>query len=153
MSLIELLNVRRYVSVSLHKDPRLVTDTQRLMPTCANNIVEPQILNFQSRYAAILNMKRLYPVRPTQHPEHEKMLAEIWRAGRLSDTLVEMERVGHQDEITDRAQEGWRRLGFNVADQEEGGAGPLLATVLFQDTGELGLECLVGSENGIVRRS
>lgn len=113
------------------------------MPTCANNIVEPQILNFQSRYAAILNTKRLKPVRTGRHPEHEKMLAEIWRAGRLGDTRYETERLGHPGEDTERNQDGWRRLGLYVEEQEEDGEGPFLEIDLFRDTGELGLECLV----------
>lgn len=113
------------------------------MPTCANNIVEPQILNFQSRYTAILNLKRLTPVRPGRHPEHEKMMGEVWRAGRLGDTHIEMERLGQLRHETGRTQEGWRKLGLAVEDQDEDGVGPFLEVDLFRDTGELGLDCLV----------
>ena len=115
------------------------------MPTCSNNIVKPQILNFQARYANILHHHRLRAVRPSQSKEQERMLAEIWQAGRLGvDDHGPVERLkgGHGNK---RTSAGWRKIGLYV-DGEEGEAPFLMEADLFRDVGDLGLECLVGEK-------
>lgn len=77
--ILENLGIRRYVS--------------RLIPTSTNNIISPHILNFQSCLCVILQYKRLRSVRPGQYKEHEKMLKEIWEAGKLGE-LAKAEEIG-----------------------------------------------------------
>ena len=117
------------------------------MPTCANNIVEPQILNFQARYAAMLQNRRLTPVRPAQRPNQERMLGDIWALGRLGESSAPgMERLSADTNVTvKRSWAGWRRIGLWVNDESGFGeeTDPLLEVELFRDVGELGLECLV----------
>lgn len=116
------------------------------MPTCNGNTVEPHIHNFQSRYAAILNYRRLKPVRPSQYAEQEKMLQDIWRVGGLGDTSG-MEHVQSEHVVSERHAEGWKRIGLEVEEAEdEHGLGDFLEVELFRDVGELGLECLVGRD-------
>lgn len=124
------------------------------MPTCVNNIVEPQILHFQSRYAAILNHRRAKAVRPAQNPLQEKMLSEIWHVGRLSHSndLQSREMIQEAGQTpagaVDRDWTGWRKIGLVVDDPEAGENGGfpfLIEAELFRDVGELGLECLVSS--------
>ena len=98
------------------------------MPTCTNNIVQPQILAFQARYATVLRHRRLQPVRPAKNPEQESMLRDIWGIGKLA---------GEEDEGRSyRERSGWDRLGWIYDEGSEAG--------LFKDVGQLGLECLVG---------
>jgi hypothetical protein len=125
------------------------------MPSCQNNTVSPQILNFQARYAAILNQRRTKHVRPAQDAGQEKMLNEIWHVGRLGEGsrqsgLETITNGGtHADYSTNpiagRDWLGWRRLGL-IDDIDEGDVDEpayLLEVDLFRDVGELGLECLV----------
>lgn len=128
------------------------------MPSCLNNTVQPQILNFQARYTSILNHRRTKLVRPTQEPLQEKMLNEIWHVGRLgesSDNQPGMETVlpnsngentSHSAGLVGRSWVGWWKLGL-IGDQADdaGVEEPayLLEAELFRDVGELGLECLV----------
>jgi hypothetical protein len=127
---------------------------QRLMPTCLNNTVQPQILNFQARYASILNQRRTKHVRPAQNPNQEKMLNEIWHVGRLGEQSrpppgleTIMNAHGHADTtgFAGRDNMGWRSLGLvdDVDDSEGDEPAYLLEVDLFRDVGELGLECLV----------
>jgi engulfment/cell motility protein 1 len=123
------------------------------MPTCVNNIVEPQILHFQGRYAAILNHRRAKAVRPAHFPLQEKMLSEIWHHARLGqlndyDQLPPDQREARAGD-SERSWDGWRRLGLEVDDQEAGENGDfpfLVEAELFRDVGELGLECLVSTD-------
>lgn len=108
--ILENLGIRRYVS--------------RLIPTSTNNIISPHILNFQSCLCVILQYKRLRSVRPGQYKEHEKMLKEIWEAGKLGEI--------------DRGMKGWWMIGLG----EEGQDRMLGEGAMFTDVGELGLECL-----------
>ncbi|KIR28517.1 hypothetical protein I309_02441 [Cryptococcus deuterogattii LA55] len=85
--ILENLGICRYVS--------------RLIPTSTNSVISPHFLNFQSRLCVILQQKRLRSVRPGQYKEHEKMLKEIWDAGKLGE-LAKME------EIEGEAGEGGR---------------------------------------------
>nr|XP_031861447.1 uncharacterized protein CI109_003051 [Kwoniella shandongensis]KAA5528519.1 hypothetical protein CI109_003051 [Kwoniella shandongensis] len=134
VSVLEYVNVRRYVS--------------RLIPTCSNNIVEPQILNFQTRYAAILQNRRLRPVRPSHSPYQEKLLREIWDAGRLSATddgtgtgsAGDSSGFGHGHGVV-RNWAGWKRMGLCL-DGDDSEPPFLMEVELFRDVGELGLECL-----------
>lgn len=147
ITILEGLSIRRYISVR-------VTDfwigiwltSQRLMPTCVNNTVEPQILNFQARYATILNHLRQRSVRPAQHPEQERMLSDIWRAGRLGVSDPDNRRFSEDQGTSERSWEGWRKIGLTVEEEDGEGEAPFLMEVdLFRDTGELGLECLVST--------
>ncbi|KAK8844114.1 hypothetical protein IAR55_006908 [Kwoniella newhampshirensis] len=132
VAILEHLNVRRYVS--------------RLMPTCLNNTVEPQIHNFQARYATILQNRRLRPVRPSHSPYQEKMLREIWDAGRLgsADDGTGSGRgssgFGHGHGVV-RNWAGWQRMGLYL-DGDDSEPPFLMEVELFRDVGELGLECL-----------
>jgi hypothetical protein len=45
---------------------------------------------------------------------------------------------------SERTSEGWKRIGL-YADEEDPTTGPFSEVDLFQDTGELGLDCLVSS--------
>ena len=134
------------------------SDVQRLMPTCAGNVVESQILNFQARYAAILDHRRSKPIRPIIYPEQERMLDDIWQAGYLGedDVLSTGHSHGPQGSRTpkspkspqhssrghaERRLEGWRRIGLGLA--EESGLPITSESDLFRDVGALGLECLV----------
>jgi engulfment/cell motility protein 1 len=133
----------------------LYSYSQRLMPSCQNNTVSPQILNFQARYAAVLNQRRTKHVRPAQDAAQEKMLNEIWHVGRLGEesrqsgveTIVNGN-AGAQvttNTIAGRDWLGWRKLGL-IHDIEEGDVDEpayLVEVDLFRDVGELGLECLV----------
>ncbi len=115
------------------------------MPTCSNNVVEPPILKFQLQYTIILHHRRNQAVRPAQHPEQDRMLSDIWNAGRLgSDGRERVERLsnGHGEE---RSWEGWRKIGLYVEDEEDGEVPFLMEVELFRDVGELGLECLVNA--------
>ncbi|ORY33129.1 hypothetical protein BCR39DRAFT_521383 [Naematelia encephala] len=124
--ILESLGLRRYVS--------------RLMPTCANNIVEPQILNFQARYATILHNRRHRPVRPAQDAQQEKMLSEIWHAGRLDNNKIDgTPKIQSGGE---RTWEGWRRIGLWPEFEGDDVPAFLMEVDLFRDVGELGLECL-----------
>ncbi|OXG40065.1 hypothetical protein C359_03987 [Cryptococcus neoformans Bt120] len=143
--ILENLGIRRYVS--------------RLIPTSTNNIISPHILNFQSCLCVILQYKRLRSVRPGQYKEHEKMLKEIWEAGKLGE-LAKAEEIGGEvgdrgaglgagpgmgmgkfglglGEI-DRGMKGWWMIGLG----EEGQDRMLGEGAMFTDVGELGLECL-----------
>lgn len=119
------------------------------MPSCVNNVCEPQILTFQARYATILQSRRLRPVRPQIHKVQEQMLAEIWDAGSLGaepgnlTPRSPMRGTSHEQPTQhNRHQAGWHRLGL-TADNDDGGDKPFLMEVeLFRDVGELGLECL-----------
>ncbi|KAK4688356.1 hypothetical protein P7C73_g1754, partial [Tremellales sp. Uapishka_1] len=118
VTVLEDLSIRRYVS--------------RLMPTCSNNLLEPQILSFQARYATVLHRLRMTHVRPKQNPADEKMLAEIWAAGKLGEPAA---RVPNE-----RNREGWKRMGLESGKEEEP---PFMMEVdLFKDVGVLGLQCL-----------
>ncbi|WVF65412.1 hypothetical protein IAT40_000139 [Kwoniella sp. CBS 6097] len=128
VAVLEHLSVRRYVS--------------RLMPTCANNAVEPQILNFQSRYAVILQHRRLRPVRPATNPYQEKMLRELWDSGRLGIDQDDNASDGHSythGHGAARHAAGWRKIGLGDAEEE---TGIVTEMDMFRDVGELGLECL-----------
>lgn len=71
---------------SFHPKSQLKSNiTKRLIPTSTNNIISPHFLDFQSRLCVILQQKRLRSVRPGQYKEHEKMLKEIWEAGKLGE--------------------------------------------------------------------
>jgi engulfment/cell motility protein 1 len=128
---------------------------QRLMPSCQNNTVSPQILNFQARYASILNNRRTKHVRPAQDAGQEKMLNEIWHVGRLGEEARQpgLETMTNGNDHADHSTNtiagrdwlGWRRLGL-IDDIDEGDVDEpayLLEVDLFRDVGELGLECLV----------
>jgi hypothetical protein len=117
---------------------------QRLIPISSNNIVEPQILNFQARHAAILQYRRLRPVRPAQNAEQEKMLVDIWAHAHLGD--ARSTGVGGGEVPSglggQRSLDGWRKIGLGY-DEAEDQHRFAMETDLFRDTGELGLECLV----------
>nr|KIR86243.1 hypothetical protein I308_03187 [Cryptococcus tetragattii IND107] len=85
--ILENLGICRYVS--------------RLIPTSTNNIISPHFLDFQSRLCVILQQKRLRSVRPGQYKEHEKMLKEIWEAGKLGE-------LAKTEEIEGGGEEGGR---------------------------------------------
>ena len=127
----------------------LANTLQRLIPTSSNNIVEPQILNFQARYAAVLQHRRHRPVRPALYPEQEKMLSDIWRVARLGEVdkagQEVMADVNDDDFGSDRNWAGWKRIGLWVDDEVEDGEArmPFLEVELFRDVGDLGLDCLV----------
>ena len=114
------------------------------MPTSSNNIVEPHILNFQSRFMNILQHHRLRAVRPVQGADQERMLSDIWNAGRLdTDGGERMERLtdGHSGH---RSWAGWRKIGLHADGEDPEADAPFLMEVdLFRDVGELGLQCLV----------
>ncbi|WVQ73600.1 hypothetical protein IAR50_003179 [Cryptococcus sp. DSM 104548] len=137
--ILENLGIRKYVA--------------RLIPSSSNPILSPHLLNFQSRLAVILQHKRLRSVRPQERPQQEKMLREIWEAGRLGEIVqgegdeeVEQLReggvglgLGEEGERVEldrgRRMEGWVAMGGEVfGELGEGG--------MFRDVGELGLECL-----------
>jgi engulfment/cell motility protein 1 len=118
------------------------------MPTCVNNMVEPQILNFQARYVGILHYRLRKPVRPDLYPEQERMLTDVWHVGRLGSTANpgssdgDMENFGSRS--GERNLEGWRRLGLGAErDAGEYNGQAFGEAELFEDVGELGLECLV----------
>ncbi|WVQ81129.1 hypothetical protein IAT38_003251 [Cryptococcus sp. DSM 104549] len=135
--ILDHLNIRRYIS--------------RLIPISSGDIVEPHILNFQARLATILQHRRLRPVRPTHHRHQDKLLQEIWEAGRL-DRPAESEGPEGEKEVLkgyglgmgeveaggQRSMEGWRRIGLGEGEE----IGLVQETDLFRDVGELGLECL-----------
>ncbi|WWC63902.1 uncharacterized protein I303_106507 [Kwoniella dejecticola CBS 10117] len=125
VAVLEHLNIKRYVS--------------RLMPTSSNNVVEPQILNFQARYGVILQNTRLRPIRPGSNPAQEKMLRELWEYGKLGQqeqpSPGQMRKTGMA-----RTAAGWKRVGLCQDGEEE--AGFLMELEMFRDVGELGLECL-----------
>ncbi|RSH95186.1 hypothetical protein EHS25_000272 [Saitozyma podzolica] len=129
VSIVERIGVRRAVS--------------RLIPISSNNIVEPQILNFQARHAAILQYRRLRPVRPAQNAEQEKMLVDIWAHAHLGD--ARSNGVGGGEVPSglggQRSLDGWRKIGLGY-DEAEDQHRFAMETDLFRDTGELGLECL-----------
>ncbi|WRT69192.1 uncharacterized protein IL334_006176 [Kwoniella shivajii] len=133
VNVLEHLSIRRYIS--------------RLMPTCANNIVETQILNFQARYGVILQHRRLRPVRPGSNTQQEKLLREVWDLGRLGTDIDEntTSNSGHAHSHTSRNGAarnaiGWKRIGLCEDGEED--AGFLMEMEMFRDVGELGLECL-----------
>lgn len=126
------------------------------MPTCLNNIVRPQILTFQARYAAVLNHRRTRTVRPAQNPWQDKLLNEIWHVGRLGEQLP-FDRDSHVETINGvdgdetprrrsvvggRSMDGWRKLGLTT-DGDDEDTSVLAEVELFRHVGELGLECLV----------
>jgi len=115
---------------------------QRLMPTCASNIVEPHILTFQRRYTDVLNYRKHLVVNPDRYPEQERMLAEVWQLGRLGSDASDM-KAAAQHEITQRRHPGgWRRIGLDVTQSEEAES-ESAEREMFKDVEELGLECLV----------
>ncbi|ODO09557.1 hypothetical protein I350_03160 [Cryptococcus amylolentus CBS 6273] len=148
--ILENLGIKKYVA--------------RLTPSSQNPILAPHLLNFQSRLAVILQHKRLRSVRPGERANQEKMLGEIWEAGRLGELEggggEEMEELkegggvrgvggvglgmGMEGEKVEmggmrgkggRRMEGWVAMGGEVfGELGEGG--------MFRDVGELGLECL-----------
>ncbi|WVR08927.1 hypothetical protein IAU60_005986 [Kwoniella sp. DSM 27419] len=126
VTVLEHLNIRRYVS--------------RLMPTCSNNAVEPQILNFQARYSVILQQRRLKPVKPQLNPLQEKMMRDLWHTGRLGTSDGEVTVGTGSAAGIMRTLSGWKRLGLGAESESEGG--PVNESELFRDVGELGLECL-----------
>ncbi|WWC91077.1 uncharacterized protein L201_006018 [Kwoniella dendrophila CBS 6074] len=131
VAVLEHLSIRRYVS--------------RLMPTCANNIVEPQILNFQARYGLVLQYSRLKPVRPGSNVLQERMLRELWEYGKLGghEEGDDVSSIGHGQigrTAMARTALGWKKMGL-CQDGEEN-AGFLMELEMFRDVGELGLECL-----------
>ena len=127
---------------------------QRLMPTCSGNTVEPRILRFQSCYTTILHHRRQKAVRPAHDPDQERMLADIWSAGRLgADDREHAQRLsdGHGKE---RSWEGWKRIGLYVEGGKAEAEPPLIMEVeLFRGVGELGLECLVSDRCYVGRSS
>lgn len=117
------------------------------MATSSNNIVEPRILEFQTRYANVLKYHSLRPVKPQTNPVHERQLAEIWAAGRLdaeegSNLGVSSPRPSMADYQPSgpRTWEGWRRMGLAMDFVDD--SDTLVETELFRNVGELGLECL-----------
>ncbi|ALO68970.1 hypothetical protein CNF00450 [Cryptococcus deneoformans JEC21] len=155
--ILEKLGICRYVS--------------RLIPTSTNNIISPHILDFQSRLCVILQHKRLRSVRPGQYKEHEKMLKDIWEAGKLGELA---KKIGGEAgdggwEAMSGGQLGMSTgaglgaepgtgmgkfgLGLGEIDRgvkgwwmiglgEEDQDGVLGEGAMFRDVGELGLECL-----------
>lgn len=85
------------------------------------------ILDFQANIVRVTHRKKTTPVDPENELAHAQILQEIWEASKL-----EVEEV---DEDGEPIQ--WRRLGFESEDLQ----------FEFQDSGLLGLECLV-SANG-----
>ncbi|KAK6906154.1 hypothetical protein I203_100138 [Kwoniella mangroviensis CBS 8507] len=126
VAILEHLSVRRYIS--------------RLMPTSQNNVVEPQILNFQARYGVILQNTRLRPVRPGTNPHQEKMLRESWEYGRLAQEQDLATSNGHRKTGMARTAAGWQKIGLCLDGEDE--AGFMMEMEMFRDVGELGLECL-----------
>ncbi|GMK55300.1 hypothetical protein CspeluHIS016_0203560 [Cutaneotrichosporon spelunceum] len=132
ITVIEALNTRKYVA--------------RLMSTSANNIVEPRILDFQTRYANVLRYHSLRPVRPQTNPTHERYLREIWMAGRLDEedagdmASPRPSMADYQASNIPRTWEGWRRVGLSIDFVDNTDA--LVETELFRSVGELGLNCL-----------
>ncbi|ODN81097.1 hypothetical protein L202_03192 [Cryptococcus amylolentus CBS 6039] len=148
--ILENLGIKKYVA--------------RLTPSSQNPILAPHLLNFQSRLAVILQHKRLRSVRPGERANQEKMLGEIWEAGRLGELeggggeeIEELKEgggvggvggvglgMGMEGEKVEmggmrgkggRRMEGWVAMGGEVfGELGEGG--------MFRDVGELGLECL-----------
>jgi hypothetical protein len=128
------------------------------MPSCLNNTVQPQILNFQARYASIINHRRTKHVRPAQEPHQERMLNEIWHVGRLGEGLhaqpietilpnaAANEAEASTSGLAGRSWVGWWKLGLISDSGDEAEVedrAHLLEAELFRDVGELGLECLV----------
>jgi hypothetical protein len=132
ITVIEALNTRKYVA--------------RLMSTSANNIVEPRILDFQTRYANVLRYHSLRPVRPQTNPTHDRYLREIWMAGRLDEeetgdmTSPRPSIAEYQASNIPRTWEGWRRMGLSIDFVDN--TDTLVETELFRSVGELGLQCL-----------
>ncbi|TXT13206.1 hypothetical protein VHUM_01607 [Vanrija humicola] len=131
IGVIETLGTRKYVG--------------RLIPTSSNNIVEPRILDFQTRYANVLRYHSLRPVRPQTNSTHERFLSDIWIAGRLDveDTgglASPRPSMADYHSTGPRTWEGWRRMGLSIDYVED--TDPLVETELFRSVGELGLECL-----------
>ncbi|KAL7421273.1 hypothetical protein Q5752_004158 [Cryptotrichosporon argae] len=132
VGILETLGTRKYVT--------------RLMPNCANNIVEARILDFQSRYATILRQRALRPVRPTHNVYHDRLLSEIWVAGKLepydprdgsvrkSAQTVQSHEVGGM-----RSWAGWAKAG--LMPEQPVDLLNLVEAELFRPIGELGLEC------------
>lgn len=125
------------------------------MPSCQNNTVSPQILNFQARYASVLNQRRTKHVRPAQDSAQERMLNEIWHVGRLGEdhrqpgleTIVSGNDAANNspNTIAGRDLLGWWKLGL-IDEIDEGHIEEpayLQEVNMFRDVGELGLECLV----------
>ena len=124
---------------------------------CINNTVEPQILNFQARYAAVLQYRRHVPVRPDHSPGQQRMLSDIYEVGRLGhcDSIHpdaktnghtrtgSMQRSQQSDDDAERNMSGWGRIGPWLDADEPEDQGPSSEGDLFRDVGELGLECLV----------
>lgn len=110
------------------------------MPTCTNNIVQPQILSFQARYATVLHYRKMQAVRPTRQTDQEIMLKGIWNIGKLGEGVLDLERraSGESEQGDRRGWLGWKRLGW-VGEEVVN----ISETGLFNDVGELGLECLV----------
>lgn len=76
------------------------------------------------------------------------MLGEIWSAARLGNEKEHVERLsdGHGGE---RSWEGWRKIGlYREAGDADREASVLMEVDLFQEVGQLGLECLVRSQRG-----
>jgi hypothetical protein len=107
-------------------------------------MVEPQILSFQARYAALLHHRRLRAVRPAQIPEQERMLSDIWDNARLGETANGGDAKWPPTHSGQRSWDGWARIGLSV---DEGEERPVFLNEvdLFRDVGELGLECLVSN--------
>lgn len=117
------------------------------MSTSTNNIVEPRILDFQSRFANVLRYHSLRPVRPQTNPIHERYLREIWHAGRLDEEDtgdITSPRPSMAEYPTSsnvpRTWEGWKRMGLSLDFIDN--TDPLVETELFRSVGELGLQCL-----------
>lgn len=93
---------RLVTNFSFHPKSQLKSNIiKRLIPRSTNTIISPHFLNFQSRLCVILQQKRLRSVRPGQYKEHEKMLKEIWEAGKLGG-------LAKTEEIEGEAGEGGR---------------------------------------------
>nr|ODO03704.1 hypothetical protein L204_00040 [Cryptococcus depauperatus CBS 7855] len=132
--IVEHLGIRRYIS--------------RLLSSNTSNVISPHILNFQTRLCLIIQHKRFRSVRPTHHAHQNKMLHEIWEAGRLENLV----RGGEKEIINEipgttrdlglgeveRSLEGWRMIGLG----NEGEGGMISEGEMFRNVGELGLECL-----------
>ena len=119
------------------------------MPFGANNSVQPHILTFQRRYAAVLGIRVIRRCDPSNATQG-KMLAEIWEAGGLGNEMASAgydltspgtAMAGSQYTATPLSNAllaqvgspGWNKLGFQLDPDE--------TSILMTD---LELDCLVG---------
>lgn len=99
---------------------------QRLVPSNIATVLTKPLSDFQHLHVRILQHRLQTRVEPWRKPEHETMLSEVWKAAKLESHGAE-----------GRSRHGWAALGLGL-DQREDGEG-----AMFDDVGELGLECLV----------